>query len=515
MSLIAHWKLDSTSGTTAYDFLGVHNGSILGEASYRWCAGRIGNGLRVYGGKEYVEVAHHADFNLTTTFSIAFWTKMNSVAAGTFLSKYNWNTDDASYLVDILNSGRIEFAVYNGGDDGIETTAASIIANKWYHVACVFDNGHMYIYLNGSLNVDEVKGIASAAASTVPISLFRNSEMDQRQLDGVMDDVRVYNNALTDVEVLALYSAGIATGPEILELRTSGGDFTTGQGFFDCLGNANNPLPVIMCPLQQDVTLNVEGGAVFGAPTDFMQFDYGILTGESFNGHTVIIQTDPAERATPAALLGVFTLQKQNAETVESLFILKDLLLAREANQVRIVYENPNGKISIQIKNCVGYLRSASEDYVKIIIAAGVVTNTLINNSSFFATKSESQLVDIYPMQCGSGNLTGIIRNSFIGVCSVNSAITLHLYANAHNNNTVYDYRGVSVTVDLISGATTPDIVSDATDPLLTDAVIQAFDDSIPTMMARNAKQLASSGLVGTGDLATAETDDINGNSRP
>lgn len=75
--------------------------------------------------------------------------------------------------------------------------------NNWNHVACVFNNGVMKIYINGQLDNYTNLTINTPPNTTLHIGWF-NSTLSG--FNGSIDDIRIYNRALTDSEILGLYN---------------------------------------------------------------------------------------------------------------------------------------------------------------------------------------------------------------------------------------------------------------------------------------------------------------------
>ncbi len=74
------------------------------------------------------------------------------------------------------------------------------MAKHWHHVAGVYDKEKIYLYIDGSLD-------ASAAApgtirvNEAPVYIGENSQMPNRFWNGMIDDVRIYNYALSAEEI--------------------------------------------------------------------------------------------------------------------------------------------------------------------------------------------------------------------------------------------------------------------------------------------------------------------------
>lgn len=80
-SLVAHWRLDETSGNIAYDSSGNgHDGTLQGDA--QWTSGRIGGALDFDGSDDYVDIAYSPALSLNE-FTFSAWVNI-AVEPGVF-----------------------------------------------------------------------------------------------------------------------------------------------------------------------------------------------------------------------------------------------------------------------------------------------------------------------------------------------------------------------------------------------------------------------------------------------
>lgn len=123
-----------------------------------------------------------------------------------FWKQYSGN--DASYDLEIVAATRkLEFALNRGSSnpaDGVVLSSSSLEFNCWHHVAATWDGVMMRVYIDGVLD-------ASGPYSGIPLvydagGLGLGADFPQgvHFVDGVMDEMRIYNIALTEAEIAAL-----------------------------------------------------------------------------------------------------------------------------------------------------------------------------------------------------------------------------------------------------------------------------------------------------------------------
>ena len=205
---VARWPLDEGSGLTAADVTGNgHTGSLVNGPT--WVAGRSGQALSFDGVDDYVQVSHAADLNpfpLTVTAWIRTTTTVRAGIVNKYvassLSGYNLYTENGQLCAWYFRDAS------NHTWDGTTCTLAVAGANdgNWHHVAFVVDATQARLYLDGTLRTTQVwTGSPGATSTTQPISLARYPGATPTSfLPGSLDDVRVYNRALTQAEISAL-----------------------------------------------------------------------------------------------------------------------------------------------------------------------------------------------------------------------------------------------------------------------------------------------------------------------
>lgn len=219
--LVAHWTLDDGSGASVADATGRgHTGAIKGKVE--WTAGKIGGALQFPGVDDYVEIPNAPDLDAIQegSYTVAAWFKPASTPPGTeaennanygIVMKSGWHEG-----LKYTNEGKFGLDHWLDGDEwkGTGTWNTAYDPKQWHHVVGVVDRkaGEARIYVNGALDTSsEVDGAAKARAygkTTWKIGIGSpGAEQWRWAAKGCIDDVRLYNKALTDAEVEKLYKA--------------------------------------------------------------------------------------------------------------------------------------------------------------------------------------------------------------------------------------------------------------------------------------------------------------------
>jgi len=208
-NLILWLKLDESSGETAADSSGNGNhGTLVNMADDDWVAGQIGNALDFDGGNDYVDCGNDDSLNITDEITMSAWINMSARPAKNawFNLHCKENFAYAMYIQGAdtaLTTLGAYFVLDTGTKDLWNLTSIDIDpSNGWAHVAVTFDNTDVKFYVNGVLDHTENEpGTINDNAGSDFIFVDGESEW----FGGSVDDIRVYNRALSGAEVGALY----------------------------------------------------------------------------------------------------------------------------------------------------------------------------------------------------------------------------------------------------------------------------------------------------------------------
>ncbi len=208
---VSHWKFDEGSGTTAYDSAGNNDGTIFGAT---WTTGQIGSALSFDGINNYVDVGDPGDGSLdfgTADFTLSAWFKTSISAPGFFVCK-RAKGYYAGYDFYIQQEGRIFARIADGWSVPDARTTEGFNDGLWHHAAAVYDrDGVIRIYVDGvsKATSGSIKWIGNVNNSEPFTIGDRNDPGHHYYFDGTIDDVRIYDRALSAEEIEELYHEGV------------------------------------------------------------------------------------------------------------------------------------------------------------------------------------------------------------------------------------------------------------------------------------------------------------------
>ncbi|MDZ7310186.1 MAG: LamG domain-containing protein, partial [candidate division KSB1 bacterium] len=188
---------------------------------------RFGNQNKAYmfnGSNNLINCGHGPSLQLTNSLTLSAWFKPASSKLGEYIiSKSDHNTPGYEYLICFdycqgVTGWGLKTAV--GGIDYDEVGSNwTPQDNQWHHVVVTFSYpGQLRLYLDGNLlNSKNSTGNIEPTTQDVIIGCIRPSgEPSMRYFDGALDDIRIYNRALSDAEIQALYQEGPLAAPVLL-----------------------------------------------------------------------------------------------------------------------------------------------------------------------------------------------------------------------------------------------------------------------------------------------------------
>jgi len=208
--LVGYWTMDGNSVNWATgavtDSSGRGNTGTITNMATSTAIGKIGQALKFDGVNDYVNAGNGASLNITDAITLSAWVKIIG-AQPTYarIIAKSW----VYYLqIDTNNTAVLGF---QDGQPWIGVLGSRVLSdNTWYHIVGTYDknggatNGR--IYINGVLD--------NTLTSTQPIQTVGSSVLIGAHsgglpgFHGLIDEVRVYNSALSAGEIQQLYNAG-------------------------------------------------------------------------------------------------------------------------------------------------------------------------------------------------------------------------------------------------------------------------------------------------------------------
>ncbi|MBN2272273.1 MAG: hypothetical protein JXN61_16805 [Sedimentisphaerales bacterium] len=214
--LLAYWPMEDGYGSMVSDWSGNGNNGFFSNSTqpvWQPFEGRIGGSLLFDGGEGHVVCPELQGYDFQLGLTAMAWIKTDSLTK-------DWQAiltrgDTAWRLHRYMNTDYINFACTGlmGGNEAWGSSATGstpVVDNEWHHVAGVYnpygETHQVVLYVDGVPDGPEAAqdGYGSVATNPYDVFIGANAEMPGRGWNGLIDDVRLYDDALTEWEIAYL-----------------------------------------------------------------------------------------------------------------------------------------------------------------------------------------------------------------------------------------------------------------------------------------------------------------------
>jgi len=224
--LVGMWTFDGNdmSGNTAIDRSGNGNNGTLTNGPKK-AIGKIGQALSFDGSNDFGDLGTPAIFDLDASYSLSAWVYTTKPSGGsnfnqTIIALGSGACCGTERLLDLAwdsGGGTYRFRYAHGGSTVLSGTQTPQL-NRWYHVAGTWDGTTRRFYMDGVL--DGTQSFSTAPTEFSANNYIGSSFGTASFWQGLIDEARVYNRALTPAEIRQLYKAGSSFHPNVTNKST-------------------------------------------------------------------------------------------------------------------------------------------------------------------------------------------------------------------------------------------------------------------------------------------------------
>lgn len=369
--LVGYWSFDEGSGTKAEDFSpdGTNTGTLTNSPT--WVDGKVGKALSFDGTNQYVTMGNTNDIS-TGDFTIAFWMNPDNVSQmrhmvskrenGGYYRQYQVSTGYVQNGFPV-NGKQVSFFGHDGSNHQSIRTTNDVIDGAWHHVTVTRTSSGILIYIDGvSVSVTIEHAGISSENFTNSANFNIGYDNGSNYYKGLLDEVRVYNRALSGTEITNLYQTSAKASMNTSENSdlTSGlvglwsfnGADVSGTTAYDRSGQGNDGT------LTNSPTVTT---GKIGQALDFDGVNDHVYIGSG--GSTTLFDT------TKPLTVSVWTYLRNYSTTYPNIMVLK----STAGNSLEFFYSNSGGYEGINFG-------SGSATFPKRKSASASIPNTLLNS---------------------------------------------------------------------------------------------------------------------------------------
>jgi CD109 antigen len=217
-SLVAHWPLDETSGTVAEDAVGHDDGTLYGNPVWEPARVRPTGSLQFDGKDDYMTTRFVLD-PAKGPFSAFLWVLGNE-AGRVIIAQQDFGGTGQTWLVAGTTSGKLGTELTDARGQVRALYADAVVTDgRWHHVGVIWDGQYRRLYVDGEEVAADQTALADMRSCLGGLVIGGSKTQDRSTLwSGGMDDIRVYDHALskTEIRVLAGLESERQVPPEIM-----------------------------------------------------------------------------------------------------------------------------------------------------------------------------------------------------------------------------------------------------------------------------------------------------------
>jgi chitodextrinase len=215
---IAAYSFDDGAGTIAGDASGhSRQGTIVGAT---WATGKFGSALSFNGTSARVDLPDLGRF-YKLGFTLEAWVKKTSAKSDVGIVG-TWNAaQNGGPMLWIDNALSHYYLTLNAGSSNYVDSGQGPVAGQWQHIAATYDGSTARVFVNGTqvasqpftANAGDSGNWRIGAYGPTPAGFF----------DGLIDEVRIYDRALTAAQIQGDMNAPVAAGPAVIAATPENG----------------------------------------------------------------------------------------------------------------------------------------------------------------------------------------------------------------------------------------------------------------------------------------------------
>ncbi len=233
----SEYLFEEPAGETVVDTQGSNDGTLLNEELR--VKGVNGDGLQLTG-KGYISLGNSFGENIQDELTLSAWIQPQSISNGYQGIIMHGGPNVDSYAL-YIHAGDQSISFKTSGTSSSWTSIGNIASlwdGNWHHVAVTYDGSQKVIYLDDEilLTMDATGSIESGEGYNLLIGAGRDEENPDLLYEGLIDEVRIHNTALTSAEISELYDRGNIIPNQSPEIQAQSFKITAPKSINELIG---------------------------------------------------------------------------------------------------------------------------------------------------------------------------------------------------------------------------------------------------------------------------------------
>ena len=208
--LVLWLKFNEGSGNIAYDSSFYNNhGTIYGAT---WTDGKFGKALSFDGVDDYINCGDIDAIDGASKITVTAWIKWEGKVGGLTVSREFHRKHYVYAFGGGWKDHKARFWIYDGSWKNSGDSITDIDDGNWYFIVGVYDGEYLRLYVDGVEESNNYIGSTTLYANDEPV-IIGSSRGTAEFWNGIIDEVRIYNRALSENEIKMLYYNRIGAVP--------------------------------------------------------------------------------------------------------------------------------------------------------------------------------------------------------------------------------------------------------------------------------------------------------------
>ena len=208
---VGWWKMNEGEGTTAYDSSGNGNHGTLTnmDPPNDWVDGKFEKALD-FDGSDWVNVPYNSLMDkITQGISVSVWVKPTNDTVNQWIVSRDDYSSNRLWNLMFQNTNKVGFRVWTSTGNSAAFNNVNLDLGTWQHFLGTWDGSNVRLYKNGILVAGPTARDGTLlTSSSIGLGIARDLGTVEGYFQGQIDDVRVYNYALTAEQVKQVMNEG-------------------------------------------------------------------------------------------------------------------------------------------------------------------------------------------------------------------------------------------------------------------------------------------------------------------
>ena len=211
------WKLDDGTGTTPIDSsTNGYNGTFnFGtNPAPTWVTGKIGpyalnrTGALIGGSNNQIDIGDQTNLRISGNLTVSMWIKFTASQSNEPILMRGDTGYSYAMFVDYSSANKIRMYINSGSTAYTAASASTYNDGNWHMVTGVYDGAHVKLYIDGGATETVTGSAYTGAISTAAheVCIYAYCGQGTAAYDGSVDDIRIYNRALSSGDITQLYA---------------------------------------------------------------------------------------------------------------------------------------------------------------------------------------------------------------------------------------------------------------------------------------------------------------------